>query len=456
MWTHALRCRRCAFTLIELLVAMVLIAVLVALMVPSLSYARRRAQLAVCMSNLRQMRGSYANYAVQNGGQTIAYQTTAQNYWIGTLAQYNSKMDNVFDSKNNLTTDVNQNLICPAATTFARDVGSATAAWGPNASSGVGYTSSIPSPGTTASYWQFLDNYAGGYGMNTNMYANPLYGTVMANSFVGSGGFNVNGNVVVAGGVNLSGINITGSLTASGSITSSGTVTGTTSPNTPGIAIPNVTTVYNQLASGGKTVGSVSGASTLDFSQNPVLVCTGSPTIVGTPTTVGTGGTLCVSGNVTLVNSNPGFNIVSLGSVNATNVNGAGAIYSVGGVQFSGTSTMNGALVTNGPLTRSGTLTVHAPANLPWGGPSGGPVKGFFSETSRVLFADAIWPEGAPQTLDPPLSSSSKVKPNIFTGDIKTGLGRFYIARHGVSINVGFFDGHVENVPLSKVSGLAW
>jgi prepilin-type N-terminal cleavage/methylation domain-containing protein/prepilin-type processing-associated H-X9-DG protein len=57
------RCRRDAFTLIELLVVVAIIAVLAALLLPSLKGARERGKQAVCMNNLRQIYTALAMYA---------------------------------------------------------------------------------------------------------------------------------------------------------------------------------------------------------------------------------------------------------------------------------------------------------------------------------------------------------------------------------------------------------
>ena len=449
-------CRRAAFTLIELLIVIVVIVLLVAILLPSLAYVRRAAQTAACLNNLRQLDQSYTAYATGNNGHPFVYQPTTQGYWIPTLMPYNNKLDCVVLANGKINRDTNQNLFCPAAITLASDVGSASTAWGANVTGGARYNASIPSPGTTSAYWSFLNNYAGSYGIDgsaTTSNSNSLFGGVMAHNIAGSGTMTVAGNVAASGNVTLSGVN--GNVTAGGNITASGSH-GTLTPNTTGIVPPPVSSIYNQLAtsSGAATIGSLSGSSTLDFSTHPVLVYNGSPTIVGTPTVHGKG-TLCVSGNVTIVNSSPGFNIVTVGKVTATNLNESGSLYAGGSITFSGSCAINGAVVTNADINNSGTLTISAPVGLPWGeGGTGAGLKNVFTGPPQVVFADAIWPDGSPDLAVDPIPT------DVNLGDITHGLGRFYIARHGgtfsPSINAVFTDGHAENVPLSKVPALNW
>jgi prepilin-type processing-associated H-X9-DG protein len=67
------------------------------------------------------------------------------------------------------------------------------------------------------------------------------------------------------------------------------------------------------------------------------------------------------------------------------------------------------------------------------------------------IFADAVWVEGWPLESD-----LIPADTNLGAGPGDADLGRFYIARHGESINACFLDGHAEQVPLINLKGLRW
>jgi prepilin-type N-terminal cleavage/methylation domain-containing protein/prepilin-type processing-associated H-X9-DG protein len=79
------------FTLIELLVVVAIIAVLISILLPSLSQARMQAKRVVCTSNFRQIGVAMASYEMEyNSFPTISYNPyfNKDNYWQGQLARY--------------------------------------------------------------------------------------------------------------------------------------------------------------------------------------------------------------------------------------------------------------------------------------------------------------------------------------------------------------------------------
>lgn len=81
--------RRSAFTLIELLVVIAVIALLVAILLPSLRTARAQAKATVCLSNMRQIGVAAAMYADENADHYPLSAHGAHNgAWLDSLQRY--------------------------------------------------------------------------------------------------------------------------------------------------------------------------------------------------------------------------------------------------------------------------------------------------------------------------------------------------------------------------------
>ena len=85
--------KRRAFTLIELLVVIAIIALLMAILMPALSYVRKQARSGACQSNLRQLCLAMNLYALDHDDQTMPFSHQSGMYWFHQLAPYLSAKD---------------------------------------------------------------------------------------------------------------------------------------------------------------------------------------------------------------------------------------------------------------------------------------------------------------------------------------------------------------------------
>jgi prepilin-type N-terminal cleavage/methylation domain-containing protein/prepilin-type processing-associated H-X9-DG protein len=85
--------KRRAFTLIELLVVIAIIALLMAILMPALSYARKQAFSSGCQSNLRQLCLAMNLYALDHEDRTMPFSHESGQYWFHQLAPYLSARD---------------------------------------------------------------------------------------------------------------------------------------------------------------------------------------------------------------------------------------------------------------------------------------------------------------------------------------------------------------------------
>jgi prepilin-type processing-associated H-X9-DG protein len=103
----ARRCK-CAFTLVELLIILAIIALLIALLFPSLGAARRQAKTVVCASNLRQLDLAFRMYVEANDARF----NPVAGHWALALRPYLGKTPPGDASTWVLTDKV---LLCPEA-----------------------------------------------------------------------------------------------------------------------------------------------------------------------------------------------------------------------------------------------------------------------------------------------------------------------------------------------------
>lgn len=77
-----------AFTLIEMLLVVSIIALLIALLLPTLRRAKREAHAAACLSNLHQLHGAQVAYSGDHMGRTKWLSHGGNNYWHHSLSPY--------------------------------------------------------------------------------------------------------------------------------------------------------------------------------------------------------------------------------------------------------------------------------------------------------------------------------------------------------------------------------
>ncbi len=131
---------RSGFTLIELLIAVSIIAILIALLLPTLAMARRDAQSVVCASNLRQFGVAYTEYFAEESAHGLPYDPNLPTmYWLELLGPY---FTNQTPAAQNLSSpsfvpaSEQAALVCPSTpnqtlTAGAAGYGDAFTTWGP-------------------------------------------------------------------------------------------------------------------------------------------------------------------------------------------------------------------------------------------------------------------------------------------------------------------------------------
>jgi prepilin-type N-terminal cleavage/methylation domain-containing protein/prepilin-type processing-associated H-X9-DG protein len=135
-----------AFTLLEIVIVVAVLALLMAILLPSLGVARRQARAIQCLANVRQLNTAFGAYRAAHDGQSLVYNLGRQ-LWVRELKRH-------FDA-------IDQARFCPDATDPSirpgglDPYGTATTSWG-------------PATGTIAQGW--MGSAAGSYAFNGWLY----------------------------------------------------------------------------------------------------------------------------------------------------------------------------------------------------------------------------------------------------------------------------------------------
>ena len=139
-----------AFTLIELLVVISILALLTAILLPTLQQVRKQAKAVVCQANLRQWGVAFSMYMNEHDGK-LGANAWSMPWWRWMHAYYG---------------DCNDLLLCPTATRY--ELNKNDPKWEANMAIGWG-------PGSKFTAWKGTDSVAGhnltlygGYGTNRN------------------------------------------------------------------------------------------------------------------------------------------------------------------------------------------------------------------------------------------------------------------------------------------------
>jgi len=184
------------FTLVELLVVVGIIAVLVAMLLPSLNKARQQAQTVQCQSNLRQLGMALLQYSNDFQGYCVPCTVYAQsgnsrgsyfNDWIGLLFDNHELSTQMNQEWGTVTTNnnaYNNCLICPSGIDISWNL---TATTPPTKQSAIGTEWSEDFDGTDA----LNKHFTSWYDLNgTQAWADPV-GTYPFNAIPSNTGSNV-------------------------------------------------------------------------------------------------------------------------------------------------------------------------------------------------------------------------------------------------------------------------
>jgi prepilin-type N-terminal cleavage/methylation domain-containing protein/prepilin-type processing-associated H-X9-DG protein len=138
------------FTLIELLVVITIIAILAAMLLPSLARSKTAAQRAACISNLRQAAIAWQMYALDNDNRNIGgwHSTPDHRGWWSFFSPYVSNVDKI--------------IVCPATSEASKQSRMTDQAYG-TARRGWGYDSVVAGRVVKGNYGYGMNNWLEGF-----------------------------------------------------------------------------------------------------------------------------------------------------------------------------------------------------------------------------------------------------------------------------------------------------
>lgn len=181
------------FTLVELLVVIGIIALLISILLPALNKARKSAQSAQCLSNLRQLNSALSQYVQANKGHVFPYYGGSTNIlWQAILLPYVNKTASKMDVlSTNATT---------AAQVAAMQLGE-TVYFCPTARDGLpdGAISGGPASGGAFNAWGIK------WGSTNSTFTNGMMGSYGFNGWLYRSGFADDAALLANGGTGVSG-----------------------------------------------------------------------------------------------------------------------------------------------------------------------------------------------------------------------------------------------------------
>lgn len=153
------------FTLIELLVVVAIIGILVSILMPSLSKAREKARIAVCLSNQKQLALSYTMYSDDNNQMAVAHR------WYNSHSGTKGSHSWCNDEEN--SRELNTYLSGPLVSHCPSDKGDPLYSWNTNEGKNFGSSWIVPWSGGTMKMFTRSTNVGYGGDISTLNFDRP-------------------------------------------------------------------------------------------------------------------------------------------------------------------------------------------------------------------------------------------------------------------------------------------